>query len=94
MNIKIEPKNTHKIAIASVLMFTSSPVFAATGTIPWTGYLVIVVTISLLTAFILIKRNKREEETAVKILFGGMYFWAATFIQLTLLSLVYYIDNK
>lgn len=75
-------------------MLTSSHVFAATGTIPWTGYLIIVVTISLVVAFILSKRNKSEQSLAVKLIFGGMYFWVVTFVQLTLLSLIYYIDNK
>ena len=83
----------NEITLVLVLTVISSPVFAATGTIPWTGWLLIITSISLVAAFILSKRNKSEEAIAVKLIFGGMYFWVATFIQLIMLSLVYQLSN-
>ncbi len=91
--MKTKPTYIHKVTITSLLLLTSPLALAATGDIPWTGWLLIIVTVSLIAAFILSRRNKSEESLPVKLIFGGMYFWVITFIQLTVLSLVYQLSN-
>lgn len=82
-----------KIVLVNVLMVISPLVLAATDKTPWTAYLFIGVTISLVVATVLSVRNKSAEGLAVKLLLGGLYFWVVTFIQLTVLGVIYYFNR-
>ena len=79
-----------RLVLTHVLMLMSPLVFASTDKIPWTVYLFSIVAISLVVAFILSKGNKTAEGLAVKIFLGGLYFWLITFVQLTVLAVIYH----
>jgi len=91
--MKPNTKSFLKIGLASALMATSPLALAASEKTPWTTYLIIGVTISLVVASIFSIRNKNAEGMMVKLLLGGLYFWVVTFIQLTLLGVIYYFNE-
>lgn len=91
--MKFESKCFLKIGFGSALMVTSPLVLAASEKLPWKTYLFIGVTVSLVMATILSVRNKRAEGFALKLLFGGLYFWVVGFIQLTVFSAIYFFNR-
>ncbi len=79
----------HFYKITIVLLAYSPIAHAANNKIQWHLYLIGIAVISSLIAFVITKRKQNLENTGIKILVWGVYFWIVTFIQLMLLSLLY-----
>jgi hypothetical protein len=86
-------ENAQNLALTMALMLISPLVLAAPEKTPWTTYFILGTTVSLVVAYVCTIRQKSAESLAVKILLGGLYFWVATFIQLTVVGAIYYFDN-
>jgi len=66
---------------------------AASEKISWMTYMFIGIAISLVVATILSIRNKNAEGLTVKLLFGGVYFWAVAFIQLMIFAAITHFNK-
>lgn len=82
-----------QITFSALLLAISPVVYAGEDTVPWTVYLVFGVTISLVGAIVLSKRNKAAESIGLKVMLGGLYFWGIAFIQLILLAVIYFFNQ-
>ncbi|WP_299877129.1 hypothetical protein [uncultured Cocleimonas sp.] len=85
-----------KILPASALVLISPLALAASAAsekISWLTYMYIGIAISLVVATILSMRNKNAEGWPVKLLFGGVYFWAVAFIQLMIFAAITHFNK-
>lgn len=83
-------KNWGSILLLTLgLLVFSAFAHASSGRIPWHLYLIGMGIISTVIAIIITSRKKNLENTGIRILVWGVYFWIVTFIQLILLSLIY-----
>jgi hypothetical protein len=78
------------LILVTILMAIFSPIaFASDIRTQWHLYLLGISLISALVALLIIYRKQNVESTGIRIMIWGIYFWAVTFIQLILLSLLY-----
>lgn len=83
-------KSTPYLYLIITLLLAYSPMaLASSNKIQWHLYLIGIAVISSLIAFVITKRKENLENTGIKILVWGVYFWIVTFLQLMLLSLLY-----
>jgi len=92
-NLSNKLKPIKLLFVSITIAFFSPVVLAASETTPWKTYLFVVMTISVIAAWILSVRNKKAESFMGKFLLGGLYFWIFTFAQLIVLSLIYYLNK-
>lgn len=85
----MKPMSLMTIFLVFVIALMISPLaYAASGKIQWEMYLIVVTIISMAGA-VWITRRKQYEETVVKVLVTGVYFWVLAFAQLGVLAGVY-----
>lgn len=79
-----------RLSLVTIFICLFSPsAFASNGLIPWHLYLLGITVISVIVALVLTRRKKELENFGIKVLVWGVYFWIVTFIQLTVLSVLY-----
>jgi len=83
------PNNSLLMLVAISMAIFSPIAFASDIRIQWHLYLLGIALISTSLALLITYRKKNVESTGIKIMIWGVYFWAVTFIQLILLSLLY-----
>ncbi|TQV74871.1 hypothetical protein FLL45_07885 [Aliikangiella marina] len=86
-------RNTLVLLTGLILSVLSPVVLASSQVTPWKSYLFVVMTLSVIAAWVLSSRNKKAESFMGKFLLGGLYFWIFTFAQLMVLSLLYYLNK-
>jgi len=82
-----------KILLTCALLLISPLALAASEKTSWLTYMYIGIAISVVVATILSMRNKNAEGWPVKLLFGGVYFWAVAFIQLMIFAAITHFNK-
>nr|WP_136252587.1 hypothetical protein [Ningiella ruwaisensis] len=85
-------KNSALIFTAGLALILFSPSAFAFGNLKWNWhwYLIGISIASSLGAYFFVRRKPNLENTGIKILVWGIYFWVLTFIQLIIFSVAYY----
>lgn len=94
MTFDLDFKTVLSAVIKVAILLSFCPLaYASQGKIQWQYYLLAVTIVSVIVAYVLTARKKNIENTGIRIMLGGVYFWVATFAQLTVLLLIYAIMN-